>query len=369
MRLRWHLTAAAMAATLATACGDGLLDDAYRGEPRFSYAGQMATGGGEPLYQNPLRAGIFWLPYDPTALAVEDSEATLIDAAGFARLGLPPDAALVEQSSIEVAVAFPGYFAINVFADPPPEAYAADNGLSYGVVLIYEDRNRSGAFDEGELAGGGPSQMVYFARRALADDDPAHRLDRAVTPGYGLIELPLRCGAPLPTFEPHPDFDVRVGAACTDDAACGTEGECLRGDFDGVLPGGYCVLPEAALAEACAETCAADCAASCAAECAEDQSPACLDPCADTCAPACAVDCEEDGPAGMTLVESEKAGIELKAWYQACGSSAECREGYTCQQDICLPDLQSSLLLDREVEIEGTCAIEHEVERRQPGGG
>ncbi len=311
----------------ALGCGDGLLGEQYRGEPRFSYAGQMATAGGEPLYTHPLRTGIFWLPYDPTALALEDSEATLID--GFERLGLAPGAALIEQSSIAVDVAFPGYFELNVFAEPPADAYVAENGVSYGVLLIYEDTNENGVFDEGELAGGGPSQMVYFAREAMAESAAENPLERTVSAGYGLIELPLRCGEPLPTYATEEGFDVLLGAACTGDAACGGQGVCLERDYEGILPGGYCVLPLEVLPEA-----------------------------------------DEDlATANMTLVETEKDGVELKAWYRACGSSAECRDGYTCQNDVCLPDQLSSLMLDRDIRIEGTCAIEHEVEQRQPGGG
>lgn len=320
---------AALAALMVAGCGDGLLGQGYRGEPRFAYAGRLATSGGEPRSAHPLRAGIFWLPYDPTARWVEGSEATLID--GFERLGLPASARLVEQRSISVAVAFPGDFALNVFADPPAEAHVAENGISYGVLLVYADRDGDGAFDEGELAGGGPSQMVYFARRAMAADDADNPLERAVAPGYGLIELPLRCGAPPPTYALDPTFDVRVGAACAGegDPICGGAGRCLQADFEGPLPGGYCVLPESALPEAEAER----------------------------------------APPSMALVETEKGGDELKAWYRACNSSAECRLGYTCQLDICLPDALSSLLLDAAIEIEATCAIEHEVERRQPGGG
>ncbi|MEZ4434265.1 MAG: hypothetical protein R3F65_17815 [bacterium] len=310
-------------------CGDGLLDDGYRGEPRFTYAGQMATSGAEPIYTHPLRAGIFWLPYDPTALFAEGSEATYIDR--FERLGLPADKRLVEQRSIAVAVAFPGYFELNVFGDPPPAAHVAANGVSYGVLLIYEDRDESGAFDDGELAGGGPSQMVYFARRPMTLDDPANPLERDVSPGYGLIELPLRCGAPLPDYPLDPDVNARVGAACAGegDPICGGAGVCLLEDFEGPLPGGYCVLPISALPEREADR----------------------------------------APAGLTLVETENGGDELEAWYRACNSSADCRPGYTCQLDVCLPDQLSSLLLDRAIEIEATCAREHEVERRQPGGG
>lgn len=328
--LHTRLALGALGALAVAACGDGLLGEAYRGEPRFSYAGQMATSGAEPLYQHPLRAGIFWLPYDPVAMAVEDSEATLIDAAGFARLGLPPDAKLVEQNSIAVDVAFPGFFELNVFADPPSAAYAADNGVSYGVLLIYEDANENEAYDDGELAGGGPSQMVYFARRAMASGDAGNGLERDVSPGYGLIELPLRCGEDDATFEPDPQFGVPVGAGCARDADCGAQGVCLLEDYEGPLPGGYCVVPIEVYPEPAND--------------------------------------EPQPPEYLTLVESEIGGIELKAWYQTCSSSAECRLAYTCQQDVCLPDLQSSLLLDRRIEIEGTCAIEHEVERRQPGG-
>ncbi len=326
-----HATRRASLALLLAAslggCGDGLLDARYRGEPLFAYSGQLASSGAEPVYVFALRAGVFWLPYDPTAQRVPGTESTVIE--GFDRIeGIAPDAALVEQASIAVAVRFPGYFDLNVFAAPPADVHTTADGLSYGVLLVYEDRDGDARFDVGELVGGGPSQLVYYARGSLAAD--ATPLARPVTPGYGLVELPLRCGVPLPEYPLDETYEVRVGAACTGegDPACGPGGTCLLADLDGPLPGGYCVLDGGAI----------DVAGG-------------VEP-----------------PETMALVETERDGVELEAWYRTCDATAGCREGYTCQQHICLPDGASPLLLDRTVEIEATCAEHHEVERREVGG-
>lgn len=309
----------------AMSCGDGLLDDGYRGERLFQFTGKVATTGGNPAYAA-LRSGVFWLPFDPTTLGPAYAERTPIEGLGTLP-GLPPDAALVEQSSIAVQVEFPGDFEINIFAEPPPEARGGRD-LLYGVVLLYDDADGNGRYDEGEMVGAATAQMVVYAEQALTAANPDNTTDRPLDPGYALIELPLDCGATAPVFELDETYDVRVGAGCAPETAaadCGAGGTCLLEDLDSPLPGGYCVLD--------------------------------ID----------AIPPDTDPPETMVEVETERDGVELIAYYKVCSKSASCREGYTCQNDICLPRQPPALILDPRTEIQDACREYHEVEVRERG--
>lgn len=313
---------------LVASCGDPLLDDGYRGEPLFSLGGKVASTGEQPDYDAPLRAGVFWLPYDPTTLGAAFAERTPIERLDRIE-GVPEGAGLVEQGAVSLDVRFPGTFEINVFAPPPPAAKLGDGPLRYGVVLLYEDRDGDGHLGADERIGGATGQLVVYSDRPLAADAPDNPLDRAVQPGYLEVTLPLRCGAPPPAYEVDETYGARVGAACateTEAADCGPEGTCLLEDYDGPLPGGYCVLDDGAI-------------------------PRDVDP-----------------PRTMRLVETERDGRELEAYYRRCGHTADCRVGYTCQGHVCLPALAPALVLDPTAEVEGTCAEYHEVERREVGG-
>ncbi|MCA9539351.1 MAG: hypothetical protein KC620_10720 [Myxococcales bacterium] len=320
--MRPCLLAAALAVTVG--CGDGLLDQQYQGEPMFTFAGQVASDGAQPVYVAPLRAAVFWLPYDPTQLGAAFAERTPIDR--LDRLpGLDANAHLVEQATIAVAVRFPGVFSINIFAPPPAEAIATDARLRFGVVLLYEDRDGDERMTPGEVVGAAPRQLVLFADQDLAADDTHNPTGAALPAGYAAVDLPLRCGVPSPEYDLDPMLDVRLGAACTGDGmdACGALGTCLTADLDGPLPDGYCVLLK-------------------------DDLPTTAQP-----------------PLTSALIETERDGNELEAWYRECMTSADCRPAYTCQQHVCLPAPAPALVLNGAVEVEAACAASHESESRQ----
>lgn len=315
-------------ATALGACGDALLDARYRGEPLFSLGGKVASDGDQPDLDAPLRAAVFWLPYDPTTLGLAFAERTPID--DLDRIpGVAEGTRLVEQSAVSLDVRFPGVYEINVFAPPPDAARIGETPLRFGVVLLYADLDGDARMGDGERIGGATGQIVVYSDRAMGADDPQNPLDRAVAPGYLGVELPLRCGAEPPTYAPIEDFDARVGAPCAPETAaadCGVDGTCLLEDFDGPLPGGYCVLDKLAIAD------------------------------------------EYAPPDGIALIETERDGRELEAWYRVCDHSDGCREGYTCQTHVCLPALSPALVLDPTAEIQAVCARYHELERREVGG-
>lgn len=318
------LVAAAVLGAALLGCGDGLLDAGYRGEPLFHFEGRVATDGSPLTATGPLRAGVFWLPYDPTTLDAAFAERTPIER--LERLpGLAPGAALVEQDAIRVAVTFPGVFAINLFAPPP----AGLGPVRYAVVLLYADADGNGRMGPGERVGGATSTLLMHAARALPADAAQNPLGEPIAPGYAALHLPLRCGAPPPDDAIDPVYGVRIGARCAPANAaadCGPGGACLLADLDGPLPGGYCVLPHEAIAPG------------------------------------------EVAPPSMVLIETEHDGEELRAWYRACEASADCRDGYTCQEHVCLPADAPTLRLDPTAEIEAACAAFHEIERRERDG-
>ncbi len=109
--------------TLLT-CGDPVVEKGFRGEPRFSFTGEVATANSETTFEHALRAAVFWSVDGDTSLGAK----------------------LVEHSAISVAVRFPGLFEVNVFERPLDLAWAEPEAdIRVGLVLVYEDLNGDGA--------------------------------------------------------------------------------------------------------------------------------------------------------------------------------------------------------------------------------
>ena len=197
------MTFAAMA---LVACSSPLVDSTYRGEPLFTFTGQVLQVAGFAPTGAPVRVSLFWSPSGNTTLGAAD---------------------LIEQRAVSVDIAFPATFAIRVF-EPPEARHLTDNGIGVGLVLVYEDGNNNERLDAGELLGGASDRSVIFTRRAIAD--VASPTQRALSPGFQLVRMAASCGAASCSYP--------LGAACSGDADCGG-GTCLADDL---LPGGYCVL-------------------------------------------------------------------------------------------------------------------------------
>lgn len=324
---RWGRWATALVSAVAlTSCGPGLVDQPYIGEPIYTFYGSIASNGQALPGAGPLQAGVFWLPYDPTTLGPDYAERTPIRNLESVP-GVSPGAGLIELGEISVAVDFPGQFEINIFGYPSPEAFRG-GALLFGVVLLYEDRDLDTRYDEDELIGAATSQLLLYTERAMPHDDPNNPTALDLPAGYTEVRLPLPCGQALIGPVLDDVYDVVIGAACTPETeaeACGSAGVCFPEDLDGPLPDGYCVLPVEALVD----------------------------------------DVE---PSSGVLVESEREGRSIEAYYQSCDSSQMCRLGYSCQNDTCLPEPEAALVLGSAIELEDACLEFHEVESRERGG-
>ncbi|MCA9547325.1 MAG: hypothetical protein KC613_23140, partial [Myxococcales bacterium] len=185
----WARRAALALALLG--CGDGLVERGYRGEVLFHYTGQVTTAGRTVDFAHPLRASLFW--------STETDEA-----------GLDDD--LVEQPAIAVAVRFPGIFEINVFQRPPDHAWEDPQaGFRVGFVLLYEDVNRNGRYDAGELRGGAADQVLLYAERALSAG--ASPTGRPLAVGFHTARLPMACPWLEAGEAPHAEPGLPPGCA------------------------------------------------------------------------------------------------------------------------------------------------------------
>lgn len=276
------------------ACGDALVEQGFRGEPRLTFTGQIATANGDTTTAGPLRAALFWSQRGTTAL----------------------DATLVEQPAVSVAVQFPGTFEINVFDPPPDVAWTSPTaGYRVALVLIYEDVDADGrlTFDgteTTELRGGAQNQAVLWAERSLGSAESP--TGNALLPGYHAVHLPMPCAVIAPPTR-GADCGVPLGAACTDDTNCGTGGRCLTQDAQTFWPGGYCIAP--ALVGGCEPN---------------------------------------EGVLRRTRVD----GTEAAFWHRRCETAADCRAdaGYTCLDDACYPGAPAALVLDRNLVPAALCA-------------
>ena len=213
--------AAALTLLVAAAgCGDPLVDSSFRGEPLFSFTGQMATFQGLGSPEGDVRASLFW---------------------GAGDWGVPA-ADLMEQDSVSASLEFPSKFSLTVFH--PPEAGHLPGGEPYGVaaLLVYDDKDRDGRYDAGDrLMGGSENRLMVYATRDLrASDSP---IGQPLERGFRLLPVPQYCERVPPEFDDEDDLcGVDVGAPCRQDSDCGAEGHCLTEVEDLSFQGGYCTL-------------------------------------------------------------------------------------------------------------------------------
>lgn len=213
------LKGAALAVALM-AC-DPVVDGRYRGEPLFSFEGELVQYEGLAAQEHEFRTTLLWL----RELGTDP------------RTQLPRLDDAIEQNSVSVELRFPSTFRVDLFA-PPAGEMLQPNGLGVALVVVYEDRDGNGRLtadaSPSELVGGAPYEALVYAR-----DEAAARaapFDVPIAQGFQLVRVPLFCGAELsPCTTP-------LGAPCVADGDCGAEGVCLS-ELDGVTwPGGACAL-------------------------------------------------------------------------------------------------------------------------------
>lgn len=272
-------------------CGDAVVERGFRGEALFTFTGEVASVNSETTFDHPLRAALFWSADGRTAL----------------------DGPLVEETSIGVAVRFPGIFEINVF-EPPPEVAWTDPAADYrvGLVLVYEDVDGDGAFQPAELRGGARNIGLFYVERDIAAADSPSGV--AMAAGFRAQRLPMHCMvAPTPGAT---GCSVPLGDPCATDADCMTDGVCLTRDEHHHWPGGYC---------------------------AQRHNPG-----------GC-------NPAGARALRTETSeGVREDLWYRPCSTSNDCRvqDGYECEDGACLPGEPAAFVLDPMLEISPLCAAD-----------
>lgn len=199
------------------ACGDGLVERGYKGEPLHQFSGQLTSVGGQLTPGLVLRAAIFWSPDGSTDLSDD----------------------LVEQDALSVEVAFPGTFTINVFQPPPAAARRTSADYRVGLVLVYEDVNGDGIAQPSERRGGASHTVLLYAERSIsARRSPT---GRALAPGYHAERVPMPCEEE--EHEGGAACGVMLGMACRNDSDCGGPGICVNQDTTHAFwPGGYCAV-------------------------------------------------------------------------------------------------------------------------------
>ncbi|MCC6622220.1 MAG: hypothetical protein IT385_13230 [Deltaproteobacteria bacterium] len=212
-------------AALALSC-DATVDARYRGDPVFSFEGQLVQFEGLPEQSHAFVTTLMWLT---------DLEAD--PATQGPRL-----ASAIEQAAASVELRFPSTFRVDLFAAPEDRMLVPGTGYGVALVVVYEDRDGNGRLTLGaspsELVGGARYEALVYAR-----DEAAARaapFDEPIAGGFQLVRIPLFCGGEVEV----PACTTPLGAACADDVDCGAEGVCLT-ELDGVSwPGGACALRE-----------------------------------------------------------------------------------------------------------------------------
>lgn len=291
-----QLLPALLLLTSLASCGEALVERGYKGVPLFTFVGQIGSTVGPTQFSKPIRAAVFWHPegeVDPTEVGDE----------------------LIEQDAISVATRFPGAFELNVFETPPDiEWEPTDKPYRVGLILLYEDRNEDGRFQEGELVGGATNLVLLY----VLEDIPAERSDTGVAwkAGYRAEETPMRCQFPAPSY---PELcGAPLGQACSTDEQCGA-GRCLLRDHKRDWPGGMCIVN--------------------------------------------ASDCRPYGDVPPLRVRESLNGWR-SVYPRRCINSDSCRfeAGYDCIDSWCVPGRPPELVLDPQFERSRLCAGDEEEE-------
>lgn len=382
---------------------DPLVGSSYRGQPLFSFEGQLLNFSDVGAQGFDFRTTLLWLT-DPTSDPVT---------------GGPRLESAVEHASAAVELRFPAGFRVDVFAPPEERMLIPGTGLGIALIAIYEDRDGNGVLSldakPSELVGGSQGEALVYARDAAAA--AAAPFTEPITPGFQLARMPIGCEPSSPTGE----CLTELGAPCTADSDCGFAARCIL-ELDGVVwPGGACALagptftcelPDNGAVHFTSERGVFYFVAGCdsVADCREgyrcdDFELACLPEnapvpsfapsiprgasCDVNVGAACIGDgecgigeclirsngnlfpggyctlpifegvspCEPDG--GRAIEWSFTEGGGDSHWFKGCAADADCRlaEGYLCDPwlDVCLPPIPVSLILQPEVELAAPC--------------
>ncbi len=193
---------AAIIAAWAAACGDPLVDAAWRGEPLFTLEGFVHLAIPPEQYLDletrepgELRTAIFWAPTRGSSLSLSSA---------------------VEQD-VRTASTFPARFTLTIHEPPLPALLRPDPEtgalFAVGLVVAYRDTNGNGRWDRASerLIGGAADRFVLHAPDGL-DNSLFGRLE----PGFHRVVPVARCegerGVLAYDLDPSPTMTLLVGA-------------------------------------------------------------------------------------------------------------------------------------------------------------
>jgi hypothetical protein len=200
--------------TVLVGCQGALVGEEYRGAPIFSVRlpVQLAAEAERGAH---YRAGLFF------TTRVDDDD--------------PEHWSELVGSSNRVEV--PSDTLFNVYSAPLPSQFA-EPGLALGRLLLYRDTNDNGRREKGESFVSITPSALFAYRENKVD---VSILDRTLTDGFHVINVPQRCGVVLPPATESGTCGVPIGDPCRNDIDC-HGGLCLK-ETKFPWPGGYCVVP------------------------------------------------------------------------------------------------------------------------------
>jgi hypothetical protein len=219
----------ALLVTLAYAgCGDGVIDNQYRGPSLWQYGGGTSRSGSEADGDDPLRVAMFWNPQgeigtDPTRYV------EMLASASSTRVGDP--------------------FLLNLYEYPAAEHFARtasglSRGFAVGRILVYIDRDRDGRYSAVDQFTGVLPNVAFLYVPAFLPAW-ASPTGLALSAGFFSVMLPQRCDVVVPTGTDAGTCGVMLGTSCMRDSGCGSGGVCLR-ETDVPWPTGYCAIEDSA---------------------------------------------------------------------------------------------------------------------------
>lgn len=180
IRLR-HLLPAGLAALL-TACGDGLVDDRYPGEPVLTISGQVRSETTQDFPDAPLNVAILWEIHTPGDFSYQ-----------------PP---------LEVTTTFPARYRLSLYEAPPDAVWldSADGGrFAMAAVVLYLDESGDGRMGADEPMLGGTEDVVLYYNTVDYAFGPPDGTQLDLSPGFHAVRFTNGCPENGPVVEQAAD--------------------------------------------------------------------------------------------------------------------------------------------------------------------
>lgn len=172
--------------SLFVACGDPLVDGAFRGRPLLTLSGAIELPEGANFLDDALCEATLFDCYEACTTeecpVCEAAWETCVDAPPSARpsdfrLGIfwaqGQGASVVQQYSLTVS-SFPARYGATLYAPPPNGLLqpAARGEFALGLIMVYLDRDDDGVFSAGvdPIVGGADGRAVLYTPTGVDDD-------------------------------------------------------------------------------------------------------------------------------------------------------------------------------------------------------